>query len=699
MARVDLQCGCGYMFFVSDAQASAKGGVKCPACMGPVYVPPVKPAAAPGAPKAAPRPAATADAFESVGSSNLDSRKKLIIIGAGVGAAVIAIIVILALALSGPKVDYDKQAEKAEADRKRAFEEINSKSAKGKPEAFTPLPPAGTPLPAPTKKSAPPIRPDNPPKPMTPVMPVPAQNNTPPPSTGPKAPANAVGMNVETVNKIRTEVLPLHPYYLGLVLSPSEKARVEGILASGKGIPEDADFLVSILNGGKLKAVRDEIAAIQQGLPLLEKEAQDSLPVDRITTNDDRPMNCRILDEGAEIVKVERRMSTGVLQLPLRRDNIKRIEKGKGVGAEFPARWESAKKGSIASQVETLVWCKDNNLISQAKLIAYTVVSADPSNTQARTEAGLPADPVKFSEDMAKGGIIVYQGKNWTPKDLKEKFLKDGNTLLDGQWFSKKERMITVPGLFRYETQKDKVVTFGGTLGLCHDLDIQYKTVQDVNSNSFVEQQEVKFMRRFYAPEMKVFLSSRLPPGVIPPVSTYELDVRLNIDEGNPTQGTPMKGEVTINVPIGAQLLEASVITIAEVKAGGSIVVYHVTGSGENEKRTKLYSCDPKEQQSHVIPPELIRGLTEINLVAVIEETANYSTKVDRRHVRGAVRNGKVVQIPAVDVVHHRLIPEYKAVLFPSNSNTVEVFRLRVWTADPSPGLNKLFASNPEVLK
>ena len=44
-------------------------------------------------------------------------------------------------------------------------------------------------------------------------------------------------------------------------------------------------------------------------------------------------------------------------------------------------------------------------------------------------------------------------------------------------------------------------------------------------------------------------------------------------------------------------------------------------------------------------------------------------------------------------------IPEYKAVLFPSNSNTVEVFRLRVWTADPSPGLNKLFASNPEVLR
>ena len=60
---------------------------------------------------------------------------------------------------------------------------------------------------------------------------------------------------------------------------------------------------------------------------------------------------------------------------------------------------------------------------------------------------------------------------------------------------------------------------------------------------------------------------------------------------------------------------------------------------------------------------------------------------------------GKITTSPAVDVIHHRMIPDYKAVLFPSGSNTFEVFRLTLSTAEPSPMLNKLFASNPEVLK
>jgi hypothetical protein len=52
-----------------------------------------------------------------------------------------------------------------------------------------------------------------------------------------------------------------------------------------------------------------------------------------------------------------------------------------------------------------------------------------------------------------------------------------------------------------------------------------------------------------------------------------------------------------------------------------------------------------------------------------------------------------------VDIIHYRLIPEYKAVLFPSNSNTIEVFRLRAVVAEPAPQLTKLFSANPELLR
>jgi len=323
----------------------------------------------------------------------------------------------------------------------------------------------------------------------------------------------------------------------------------------------------------------------------------------------------------------------------------------------------------------------------------------DPSNTLARAEAGLPADPVKNAEEIARGGVIAYQGKNWSAKELKEKLFRDGHTLLDGQWYSRKEKMIVVPGLFRYERQQEKPVIFGGAGMLCHDVETTYKVVQDVTTNSFVENADVKLLRRFYAPQMVVSATTRIPPGVVQPASTYELDVRLDIEEGSPPAGTPMRGEVTINVPVGEPMIEASVITTAEVKAGGSITIYYFTGSGETEKRTKLYTCDSRESQSRVIPPELIRGQTEVNLVAVIEEPATYLQKVDRRHIRSAIMKGRYQVAPAVDVIHYHLIPDYKAVLFPSNSNTVEVFRLRAVVAEPAPQLDKLFSANPELLK
>jgi hypothetical protein len=713
MARVDLQCGCGHMFFVGDAQLKAPGGVKCPACAHPVKAPAGAGAAKPGAPKAAPRKPAAAPEPEGEAEEEVDfdalpeeavpSKTKLYVVGGVIGAVVLGVIVTLILVLKSPSVDYEKEAQKAEEARRKAFEEISSKGS-GKasaPVGSTPAAPATPVTPkAPRSTEFKPMPSAPTPPPTTPAA-TPGKQGSP--SGTPAAPSGVV-LSADMVGRVKADVLALHPFYLGLVLSPAEKARLDGIAASGRGVPDDADFMQALLTGSKLKAVRDEVALIVQTLPTLERESQENLPVDRITlVESGRVMNCKILDEGAEVLKVSRTLASGVGgQMPIRREAISRIEKGKGIGTEFATRWEAAQKGTLASQVELLSWCKDNTLTGQAKLVAFTILRADPSNTLARTEAGFPADPVKQAEEIAKGGLIMYQGKNWNPKQLRDKFVADGFCLLDGRWYSKKDKMIVVPGLFRYERQQDKPVNFTG-LTLVHDQETVYKQVQDVGTGQFIEQSELRLLRRFYSPEMIVGRGGGYPAGFVPPVSTAELDIRVEIDVGIPPAGTKMSGEVMINVPVGGTILEASVITTAEVKAGGSITVYHVGAPGagnENaEKRTKLYSCDPKESQSHPIPTDLVRGTTEVNLVAVIEQTAAYSKKVDRRHVRGATYKGKILMSPAVDIIHHKEIPEYKAVLFPSNSNTVEVFRLRCAIADPSPQLDKLFAANPEVLK
>jgi hypothetical protein len=623
------------------------------------------------------------------------SGKKTLLFG-GLAAVVLVVIAVVAtLLLKTPHVDEDKRAQDATEARRRQYEEFSrreskpdapaaapSTSAKPSP-AATPARPAGTP-------EYRPLPPATPPPPAPPPV-------APPPPVAAPAEGSSVAISPETIARLRSEVFELHPFYMNLVLTPAEKTRLNGVLASGRGTPDDVALLEGVLGGPKLKAARDERVIIAQYLPTLERESSDNLPVDRITyTETGRVLNCRILEEGEEVVKVSRMLAGGVGgQLPIRREAI-RIEKGKGVGTEFAARWETVRKGPAAAQVELLGWCKDNTLPGQVRLVAFTILRSDPSHTLARSEAGLPPDPVRNAEELAKGGLITYQGKTWNPKQLRDKFVADGFYLLNGSWYSKKDKMISVPGLFAYERQKDKPVLISGSL--CHETETTYKKVADT------EQAEVKFLRRFYAPELKIQLSPTIPPTIVAPNNTYELETRILVDVGIPVAGTKMQGDVNINVPVGALILEASVITTAEVKAGGSITVSLVgaTGSIEPGKKTKLYVCDPKEKESHVIPAELVRGTTEVNLVAEIEQIAAYNPRLEKRHVRAAVyRNGAkgVIQSPALDVQHHQLIPDYKAILFPSNSNTIEAFRLKVGIAEPAPQIDRVFAANPEALK
>jgi hypothetical protein len=58
-----------------------------------------------------------------------------------------------------------------------------------------------------------------------------------------------------------------------------------------------------------------------------------------------------------------------------------------------------------------------------------------------------------------------------------------------------------------------------------------------------------------------------------------------------------------------------------------------------------------------------------------------------------------VIIQPALDIIHYRTFPDYRAVHFPSNQNTIEVFRLKVATAEPAAWINKLFAGTTELPK
>jgi hypothetical protein len=494
--------------------------------------------------------------------------------------------------------------------------------------------------------------------------------------------------------QLREGVVSLSAFYRDLLFTPDERARVDRATSSGRATAEEINQLKAFLATDKVRVVRDEVALIAESAVKLEKDALEGLPVDRITTVDGRVLVGRILEETAETVKLERRMAGGGTGLMnLKRPEIKELGKGKGIGKEFGARWQAAQKASVAERSAMLAWCKENSLSLQARFVAFHILRDDPGHAPSRAEAGLPPNPVQVAlEAAAQGGMISYQGRSWTPRDLKDRLIKDGFVLLNGEWHSRRERMITVPGLFRYERQDDKPVSItSNTAPINHDTETTFKMVQDLGSNTFVEQAEVKLNRRFYAPTLSAKIESGVPatgPGGVRATPGY--NVQSQQDVASPPAGKAVSGEVLISVPVGQPIVEASVTTLAEVKAGASIAVYLI---GEGGQRIKLYDCASKEDGSHKLP-DAIRGRATVDLVAVMNMTAAYTSKVERRIARPLKKDtrGAILQ-SGLEIIHYRQIPDFRAVLFPSNSNTIEVFRLKVTVAEPAQALNKLFAA------
>lgn len=679
MANIPLRCSCGYMFVVSPAQIGKNGRVPCPSCLRPVGL---------EGPSPGPAPRRKEDRVLTAAPDAAKLKMWAIVLGGGAVVVIAAIVLLLVSTGSGEKRSdsMDVSVYDSGLSPNRFKEHVPNP------------PPAPAPVPgaAPAPAAAPAPSGD---RPLTVVGSAvqPGAPSTPVPSAIPPT-AAAPGLSPlppELLQQVRDDVLGLHPFYQKLTLTEGERARVESHAKSGQGYPDDVAFLKALL-GGKVKLARDERAYILESLEKLQKEAIEGLPVDRLVLADGRVMIGRIVEETPELVKLERRTSAGVGGImPFKREAVRAVEKGRGIGGEFKTKWDSAQKGSVADLSVLAGWCRDNSLALQLQLVAFKMLAADPGNAPARQDVGLPADPVARALEAEKqGGFITHLGRLWTPKELKEKLVRDGYFLLDGQWYQRKDRMISVPGLFKYERQSDKPVLISGGVPLSHDAVTTYSVTQEVTSNSFVEKEEVKYLRRFYSPALEVKTSAGFRGSL--PGGSSEVEVQGKQDEPILPLGTPQTGDVFITVPVGEPIIEASVTTHAEVKPGGSITVYLI----HNAERIRLYQCGAKEDGSHKLP-DAVKGKSQVDLVAVVSSKVAFTPKVERRRVRGLKKDqkGYVIQ-RALDVVHNRLIPDYQAMLFPSNSNTIEVFRLKVTTGEPAPGLTKLFANAPpELLK
>jgi hypothetical protein len=253
-----------------------------------------------------------------------------------------------------------------------------------------------------------------------------------------------------------------------------------------------------------------------------------------------------------------------------------------------------------------------------------------------------------------------------------------------------------VPGLYRYERQEKHPVLFTSTTApFVTEEEVSYQA-NPTGPDTFEFTPRVKALRKFYSPLLTVSPAARAGGrGVKSVPDTPTMVYQHTEDVGNPPNGSAIEGEVAISVPVGEPILEASVMTRAIVKGGGSIVVSLDGGQGQ---RTRLYTCSSSEEGMHRLP-DSIRGSTQIELVVSLKGTARYSTKTERRTLRKATEAGRNLVQRGLEEIHYRLIPEYTVMLFPSNENTQEVFRLKAVVAESAPLLDKVFETCPEILK
>ncbi len=311
MAKINLRCGCGFVFFADEERLKGGGSIQCPSCLSPVGIDgPV--AGAPAHPRM--KVLSTAQDAPAV-------PWKFVILGAAAVGVVGLGILIFALSggdgrkPGGPDYRTDDSA------TRRPPPTVKPPTIVVKP------PTADAPAPAPKPPAAAP--------------------KTPPP---PMAPPPKPRISDDLLKQVRSDLLALPAFYQALVLNPTEKARVQAIVDSGEGGKDDTSFLGAVLTGIKLRAVKAEAASVDEKLSKLSTEALEGAPMDRVVMNDGRVLNCWIMEETPETVRVERKMATGVGgMMSLKRSDVKEALKGKGAGAEFKTRWEAARKGARRS--------------------------------------------------------------------------------------------------------------------------------------------------------------------------------------------------------------------------------------------------------------------------------------------------------------------------------------------------------------
>ena len=195
--------------------------------------------------------------------------------------------------------------------------------------------------------------------------------------------AEMVGIPADLLKDINSRFDALPPGYRSYLV-PTERKRMEELLLAKRGSSDDVDWLRSRLLAEAIPTFQREADTIRSKVLELEPKLKENVATDVIHRKNAPKLECQIIQETEEFVKVKSRFGSVTIQ----KVDIEKIERGKGAAVEFPGKLAEA-KGSLDKLVPLLAWCTEKGLKLEKEYVAFVILTLNASNEKARVAAGL----------------------------------------------------------------------------------------------------------------------------------------------------------------------------------------------------------------------------------------------------------------------------------------------------------------------
>jgi hypothetical protein len=300
------------------------------------------------------------------------------------------------------------------------------------------------------------------------------------PSPAEPRPAIQAPLPASLLENLRGRLSTLPKGYRDLV-PYEDRGRADALLLAGQGTSEDTMFLTGRFSD-MIGRAEDEFRRIVARMRELESRiAESAAQMDAVLCKDGRRVEGTILEDTPLQVKVKARFGA----VTIGRDEIQRIEKGKGSASEFRTAYDAA--GGRRSELHRLLaFAKERKLVPQAELAALSLVSQDPADLHDRAEAGLPRTPwsaVAESEPAPGSGRIDYLGRSFTPEQFRLELKSLGYVLLNGIWCEKVSKSVKIDSLYRDEA---KIPVIHRGTSIQSQTHSEHETYYDVQTKSWV---------------------------------------------------------------------------------------------------------------------------------------------------------------------------------------------------------------------